>query len=134
MSQPPKLLLCVEDDEDDCALIEEAATGVNPRLIFVMKSNGKEALMFLNRQKADGYLPCLILLDMNMPLMDGRQTLVAIKKDTALQNIPVVIFTTSSSRTDRFFCEQYGVDMVTKPDNISELKKVVTHLVLSRCA
>ncbi|MGZ8538752.1 MAG: hypothetical protein ACXWV9_10840 [Flavisolibacter sp.] len=76
----PKLLLCVEDDEDDCVWIEEASAEIDPRLVFVAKSNGKEALMFLHRQKEQNFLPCLILLDLNMTGMDGKQTLVEIKK------------------------------------------------------
>ena len=133
MSAEPKLLLCVEDDEDDCQWIEEAAQEIDPRLVFVAKSNGREALAFLNRQKEQNYLPCLILLDINMPVMDGRQTLSQLKKDPTFKNIPVVVFTTSSSKSDLHFCEQYGVDMITKPNRISELKNAVRHLVMSRC-
>jgi CheY-like chemotaxis protein len=134
MSELPKLLLCIEDDEDDRAFIEEAATEADPKLIFVAKVNGREAMMFLNRQKEQDQLPCLILLDINMPLMNGRETLIAIKKDPALKNIPVVVFTTSSNKADEIFCEQYGADMVTKPVRPLELKRVIEHVVLSRCA
>jgi FOG: CheY-like receiver len=133
MSAEPKLLLCVEDDEDDCQWIEEAAQEIDPRIVFVSKSNGREALAFLHRQKEQNYLPCLILLDINMPVMDGRQTLLQLKKDPAFKNIPVVVFTTSSSKSDQHFCEQNGVDMITKPNRIAELKNAVKHLVLSRC-
>jgi len=133
MSQPPKLLLCIEDDEDDQAFIEEAATETDPKLVFVAKSNGREALIFLNSQKEQHQLPCLILLDINMPLMSGKETLVAIKKDPALKNIPVVVFTTSSSKADQVFCEHYGADMVTKPVRPLDLKRVIEHVVLSRC-
>ena len=133
MSAEPKLILCVEDDEDDCQWIEEAAQEIDPRLVFVAKANGREALAFLNRQKEQNYLPCLILLDINMPVMDGRQTLLHLKKDSVFKNIPVVVFTTSSSKSDQHFCEENGVDIITKPNRISELKSAVRHLVMSRC-
>jgi two-component system, response regulator len=129
----PKLLLCVEDDEDDCAWIEEASAELDPRLVFVAKPNGKEALMFLHRQKEQNFLPCLILLDLNMPGMDGKQTLQEIKKVPDFKKIPVVVFTTSSSKKDQLFCEQYGAEMITKPDQAKELKKTIQHIVLSRC-
>jgi CheY-like chemotaxis protein len=133
MSAEPKLILCVEDDEDDCQWIEEAAQEIDPRLVFVAKANGREALAFLNRQKEQNYLPCLILLDINMPVMDGRQTLIHLKNDELFKKIPVVVFTTSSSKADQNFCEENGVDIITKPNRISELKSAVRHLVLSRC-
>src|SRR5688572_27698781 len=129
----PKLLLCVEDDEDDCIWIEEASAEIDPRLVFVAKPNGKEALMFLHRQKQQNFLPCLILLDLNMPGMDGKQTLTEIKKDPELEKIPVVVFTTSSSKNDKIFCEKYGAEMVTKPDQAKELKKTIQDIVMSRC-
>ena len=134
MSELPKLLLCIEDDEDDRAFIEEAATETDPKLVFVAKANGREAMTYLNRQKEHDQLPCLILLDINMPLMNGKETLVAIRKDPVLKNIPVIVFTTSSSKADQVFCEQYGADMVTKPVRPMEIKRVIEHLVLSRCA
>src|SRR5689334_15385984 len=116
----PKLLLCIEDDEDDCAWIEEAAKEADHKLVFVNKKNGREALMFLNRQKEHNYLPCLILLDINMPVMDGKQTLAAIKKDLAFQHIPVVMFSTSSTAADRLFCERLGVEFISKPNQFAE--------------
>lgn len=134
MSDTPRLFLCIEDDEDDCAWIEEAACEIDPSLQFVSQPNGRDALAFLKRLKDQHHLPCLILLDMNMPVMDGKQTLVALKKDPDFQHIPVVMFTTSSSRADKLFCEMWGADMITKPERINELKTAVRKLVLARCA
>ena len=133
MSKSPKLLLCVDDDEDDRAYIEEAATETDPKLVFVSKPNGREAMVFLYHQKEQRQLPCLILLDINMPLMGGKETLVAIRKDPVLKDIPVVVFTTSSNKADEVFCEKYGADMVTKPVRPLELKRLIEHVVLSRC-
>ncbi|MFL5741602.1 MAG: response regulator [Flavisolibacter sp.] len=134
MPQTLKLFLCVEDDEDDCSWIEEAATEIDPTLEFVACPNGRDALAYLDQQKELHHLPCLILLDMNMPVMDGKQTLVALKKDPVLKEIPVVMFTTSSSKTDHLFCELWGADMVTKPGKIHELKSLIRQLVQVRCA
>jgi CheY-like chemotaxis protein len=127
-------LLCVEDDEDDCSWIKVAAGEIDAELAFVNKPDGREALQFLEQQKEQGALPCLIILDMNMPVMDGKQTLVVIKADAVLQKIPIIVFTTSSNPKDRLFCELYGVELVTKPDRVQDFKKIVHHLVLSRCA
>jgi CheY-like chemotaxis protein len=134
MSEAPKLFLCIEDDEDDYTFIEEAAAEIDPRLVFVNKPDGREALMFLHRQKAHNRLPCLILLDINMPVMDGKETLAAIKADPELGQIPLIVFSTSTNMEDRLFCEKYGAELITKPQKLAEFKKVVQHIVLSRCA
>lgn len=132
MDTKPKLLLCIEDDQDDIALIEEAAFEFDASLHMVAKANGREALMFLNRQKLENHLPCLILLDINLPLMDGREVLDALKKDEVFKRIPVVVFTTSTGQRDQLLCEAYGVEMVTKPNRVYDFKKVLSHL-LARC-
>jgi len=130
MDNPPKLLLCIEDDEDDISLIEETALEVDSSLRFVAKHNGKEALMFLHRQKEQGYLPCLILLDYNMPVMTGREVLEELKRDNVLKKIPVIIFTTSSGQREQLVCDAYGVEMVTKPARVKEFKGILNQLLV----
>ena len=132
MDDQPKLILCVEDDEDDIALIEETVNEIDSSLRIVAKPNGKEALMFLHRQKEQHYLPCLILLDFNMPVMNGKDVLDSIMKDDVFKQIHVIVFTTSSSLRERLICESYGVEIVTKPNRIAEFKRVLNHLVV-RC-
>jgi CheY-like chemotaxis protein len=133
MSESPKLILCVEDDEDDCLFIQEAVKEVNIDVDLVFKPNGKEALKYLRGGKEEGQVPCLILMDMNMPILDGRETLKEIKKDPGLKHINVVVLTTSASRGDQLFCAQFGANMITKPNRIQELKKTVNSLVVSYC-
>jgi CheY-like chemotaxis protein len=128
-----KLLFCIDDDDDDCSLIEEATAELDPRIIFMARHNGKAALEFLHQQKARNYFPCLIFLDINMPGMTGKEVLVEIKKDVVLKNIPVVVFTTSSSTVDQLFCEKYGVEMITKPNKASGFKKAVQQMVSAKC-
>ena len=98
-------ILCVEDDPDDRLLVEMAHrdSGVVNPLAFV--SDGDEALEYLRRvgrhaNRAGSGQPGIILLDLNMPGTDGRETLVVMKADPALRRIPVVILTTSSAERD----------------------------------
>jgi two-component system response regulator len=98
-------ILCVEDDPDDRLLAEMAhrESGVVNPLEFV--SGGEEALEYLRRTgryatRVGEDQPGIILLDLNMPATDGRETLAIVKADPALRRIPVVILTTSSARRD----------------------------------
>ena len=129
-----KFILCIDDDEEDAIWIEEAISQVDPMLDVFVKQNGKEAIEFLNKLKANNYLPCLILLDVNMPLMNGKETLILIKNDEQLKNIPIVIFSTSNSKADQYFFEKHGTDFFTKPSNFEELKRKIHQVVTARCA
>ena len=98
-------ILCVEDDPDDRLLVEMAHrdSGVVNPLAFV--ADGDEALEYLRRvgrhaNRAGSGQPGIILLDLDMPGTDGRETLVVMKADPALRSIPVVILTTSSAQRD----------------------------------
>jgi CheY-like chemotaxis protein len=134
MSASLKLLLCVEDDEDDCQWIKEAIQDAAPQLLFTHRQNGQQALLYLSELKEQNSLPCLILLDINMPVMDGKKTLIEIRKDPAYNQIPIIVFTTSSNALDQMFCERYGVELVTKPSGMVQYRETVQQLVLTRCA
>ncbi len=74
-------------------------------------------------------MPDLLLLDLNMPLKDGRQSLQEIKSDPRLQELPTVVMTTSSDQDDRDFCQQRGAnDYIVKPRKYSDLLDVVESL------
>src|SRR5690349_16666588 len=99
--QAPMKILVVEDDAGDVLMIREAfeATG-RPRLVEVA-GDGQEALDFLRLTVAadPARRPDVILLDLNMPRVDGHETLAALKSDERLREIPVVVFTTSRLET-----------------------------------
>ena len=78
-----KIVLCVDDDPDDRDLIRNAIFHVDPSYTVAHATNGKEALQYLQRA-SETELPCLVILDINMPVMDGKQTLVEIKRQKSL--------------------------------------------------
>ena len=127
-----KKVLCVDDDEDDQMIVTETIQEIDSSLEVVTALNGVEAMEILEKAKADNDLPCLIIMDINMPLMDGKQTLVEIKKDRSLDGVPVVMFTTSSSQLDIAFSEQYGVDFITKPINLQDFHNTIQKLLSFR--
>jgi CheY-like chemotaxis protein len=122
-------ILCVDDDADDLQLLHESLKGANEDYIVLEAHNGRQALDILYRLKISDNAPCLIILDINMPVLNGKETLSIIKKDEALKSIPIVVFTTSGSYLDQQFCHLYGVEMITKPPNFHNFKSIVQKLL-----
>jgi chemotaxis family two-component system response regulator Rcp1 len=98
----PLEVLVVEDSSGDIRLTREAFHDVNPFIHLEVAHDGVEAMAFLRRQGAHLHAPRpdLILLDLNLPKMDGRQVLALIKDDDSLKNIPTVILTSSEAEAD----------------------------------
>jgi CheY-like chemotaxis protein len=128
-----RTILCVDDDPDDQLMVLDSIKEIDPDIRVASALNGVEALRFLEEGKTNGGLPCLVLMDINMPLMDGKKAVSLIKRDKELNSVPVVIFTTSSSALDQTFCERHGVPFVTKPFNQKGLEETVRKL-LGYCA
>ncbi|HEY2648326.1 MAG TPA: response regulator, partial [Puia sp.] len=90
-----RIVLCVDDDPDDRELIRNAIFKVDPSYTVAYATNGKEALQYLKRA-GESDLPCLVILDINMPVMDGKQTLEEIKRNDKWNELPIVVFSTSA--------------------------------------
>jgi chemotaxis family two-component system response regulator Rcp1 len=95
-------VLLVEDSPGDVRLTQEAFRDANPKVQLHFANDGVEAMAFLRREgkHARAPRPDLILLDLNLPRMDGREVLVLIKKDIDLKTIPTIILTTSDAEAD----------------------------------
>ncbi|WP_121357696.1 response regulator [Flavisolibacter nicotianae] len=124
-----KKVMLVDDDRDDLELVLDALSTIGIDHTIVLADNGKDGLKKLQNMQNTGELPCLIVLDVNMPKMDGKQTIVALKADPNLAKIPVVIFSTSSSKLDKMFFEQYGAPYFVKPVNFQFLVETVTRMI-----
>ena len=96
--QNSKPILLVEDDHVDAMMVERALKDMNVTNPLVHKSNGEEALDCLRGEGSEK--PCIILLDLNMPKMNGIEFLKIIKADEILKKIPVVVLTTSMEKED----------------------------------
>lgn len=126
-------ILMADDDPDDQILLQEALRENNIPNMVCFVENGEELLDFLNqRGKFEGAkcaAPGLILLDLNMPKMDGRQALKLIKADPVLKKIPVVVLTTSKADSDILECYNLGVNsFVSKPVNFKDLVDVTREI------
>jgi CheY-like chemotaxis protein len=122
-----RIVLYADDDIDDKMWISEACKTVNESLELHFVENGRQVLQYLHSNE----LPSLIVLDLNMPDLDGRQTLKAIKNHVEYKHLPVAVVTTSSSRLDREVCIRLGAAIfLTKPDTYSEWQQIVRRLEL----
>jgi CheY-like chemotaxis protein len=124
------IILLVEDDPDDLQMIKEALEIGSASLNIIHKKNGLEALDYLNGIKSrNNSIPCLIIMDINMPILTGKQLLSIIKNEEDFQAIPVIIFTTSSNDGDREFCNRFNVPMVTKPNGLQDFNSTVQKFI-----
>jgi CheY-like chemotaxis protein len=122
-------ILFVDDDPDDLEFYGEGMRAADPEMSIDEVRSGIQALDYLDRARRSNSLPCLIVLDVNMPLMSGKETLQQIKKDKDLADIPVVIFSTASNPKEKESFEDYEVAFFTKPSSFFEMQVVAKQLL-----
>lgn len=123
-SQP---ILIVEDSADDFEATKRAFTKANLRNAIAHVLSGEEALAYLRSDTKTK--PGLILLDLNMPGLDGRKTLEIIKREPNLKKIPVVILTTSDDERDVKACYELGANtFIQKPVDFDGLISAIRRL------
>lgn len=124
----PVEILLIEDDPGDVLMTKEALADAKMANELHVVNNGEEALAFLFREGpyADAPRPGLILLDLNLPRVDGREVLARIKAEEELRRIPVVVLTTSEAEEDvlRSY-DLHANAYVTKPVDFEAFVKVV---------
>lgn len=126
-------ILCVDDDEDDLFFIKEIIRSQGYSFEITEAKNGLDAIKYLQEGLKKDELPCLIIMDMNMPLMDGKQTIAKIKEIEQLSKVPVVVFTTSSNAAHKKYFETQGIHFITKPFDYKVFTKEIINL-LAFCA
>jgi CheY-like chemotaxis protein len=127
----PMEIMLVEDNFTDAALTIRALERGNVRHRLTLVRDGEEALEFLRRQGrfARAPRPDLILLDLNLPKIDGRELLATLKSDHDLSAIPVVIMTGSEDYEDELRGQQLNVEgFVTKPVDMPKFLSLVKEL------
>ncbi|WP_207515792.1 response regulator [Longitalea luteola] len=119
------IFLLADDDIDDRELFCEALGTVDPSITCYCADNGRVALHMLDSKQPSEY-PHLIFLDINMPVMNGWECLVQLKRSEAYRHIPVFIYTTSSHQREANIAFDLGADcFFTKPAEYNELKSIL---------
>lgn len=122
-------ILWADDDIEDMELMRHVFAELDYDAEMIEVHNGRQVLEHLQQLQPGASFPCLIILDMNMPILSGRETLAILKSETTYSSIPVVVFTTSSNEMDKRFCKQFATEMITKPPTYERLKKIVAKLL-----
>lgn len=125
----PQTILWADDDVDDLLFVRHVVEAAKGQLRLEEVGNGKEVMDYLKAIPCPSEFPCLVVLDINMPLLNGKETLTQIKKEEKYKDLLVAVFTTSSSAEDRAICQQYNVPMITKPLTYREFADAVTGLL-----
>ena len=127
----PVEVLLVEDNYGDVLLTREACEIPGTNIRLSVASDGEEALAILRRERAgfEFYRPDVVLLDLNLPRMDGRELLAVIKSEPILQRIPVIMLTSSKAEID--ILKSYDLkanSYIVKPVEFERLRDVVASL------
>jgi CheY-like chemotaxis protein len=129
---PSKFILLGEDDADDQEMLKEVFASIDIAFVLFFVNNGSEILSALGKLK-DDQMPCLIILDYNMPGLNGADVLKELGTNERYKNIPKVVWSTSGSEKFRSVCLKLGaVDYVIKPNNVVGLEEVARYM-LSLC-
>ena len=129
MDTTTRTILFVEDDEDDFYLFKEALEMTSPSCNIIWKKNGQEAFGYITESIKTGDYPDLVILDMNMPVMNGKETLAALKNEDLLKNLHLIVLSTSSHPSDLLYCTHFGVSLYVKPYSISDMRRLLKNLV-----
>lgn len=126
------LIIYADDDRDDREMVTEAFSQYAPNVDVVEFMNGAEAVKFLQSLPETHPAPCLIILDINMPQMCGKEALTKIRLMERFTETPAILFTTSSHQSDKMYAEQFGAGFISKPQSYDDLKDIARQFA-NRC-
>jgi CheY-like chemotaxis protein len=123
------VVLYADDDPDDLMLVKEAFDRYADNVEVVTTTDGEQALSYLASLDHFEPAPCLIILDINMPRLDGKEALKKLRTLPRYADIPVVLFTTSSYTLDREFARQHKAGFITKPLDVRQIESIADQFV-----
>jgi CheY-like chemotaxis protein len=118
------IVIYADDDADDRDLIKDAFSVYDETIELIIFENGLKVINYLNTLPRSSNTPCLIILDINMPVMTGKEVLRQMRNALRLKDIPVILFTTSSLQSDIEYASMYDAAMVTKPTSYIKIKEI----------
>jgi CheY-like chemotaxis protein len=129
-SLPPKsLVLYADDDPDDIELIREAFDSFSQSVELVTFADGIELLHYLDRLDPLHPSPCLIILDVNMPRLNGKELLKKLRRNENFAEVPIVLFSTSTLPSEIEFARSFDAGFVTKPLHEQQIELIIDQLI-----
>jgi CheY-like chemotaxis protein len=119
------LVIYADDDPDDLFLVSEGFLEHAPQVDLITVRDGAELFDCLQTLEATHQTPCLLILDINMPRITGKEVLRQLRQMPRYEDLPVVLFTTSSSPQDIDFAESYNAGFMTKPGNFTDIAAII---------
>lgn len=123
------IVVYADDDPDDIELVEDAFRRYANNVEVVTFPDGSQALSYLRNLTDADPLPCLVILDINMPVISGKDVLVRLRQMERYEDVPVVLFTTSSMPVDRNFATQYKAGFITKPLGYEQMEMITKEFI-----
>ncbi|MBA2329320.1 MAG: response regulator [Flavisolibacter sp.] len=123
------IILYADDDPDDLELVQEAFRKYAANVDVLTATDGSQALSYLLSINEGEPTPCLIILDINMPMLSGKDVLVRLRQEERFEATPVVLFTTSSMSLDAQFAKHYNAGFITKPLDSSQMRKITEQFI-----
>ncbi|MCW3074398.1 MAG: response regulator [Flaviaesturariibacter sp.] len=123
------LVLYAEDDTDDRELLTEIFAEYAAIIELVTFGTGQELLDYLKSLHPLQPQPCLVILDINMPILDGKATLKTLRQTDRFDSVPVVLFTTSTLPHEAAFAEKHSAGFVTKPIHLGQVHQIVDQML-----
>ena len=118
---PRNIVFYADDDIDDLELVKDAFAQYSDNVEVLTATDGSKALAYLSNLTHNHNLPCLIILDINMPVINGKEVLMRLREMDHLQSVPAVLFTTSSQPIDKSFAEKYNAGLIIKPIDVRQM-------------
>lgn len=123
-------IMFIDDDSEDRLIVEEALQTVNSEIGIRFSQSAADALQILDDSFKHEQLPCLIVLDVNMPKMSGPELLSILKNDSRFSGIPVIIYSTSVNPYEKDKCVKLGAhSYITKPVSYTESLEIAKKFI-----
>ena len=126
---PKNIVFYADDDIDDLELVQDAFDQYSENVEVITATDGSKALSYLSNLTHNDTLPCLIVLDINMPVINGKEVLIRLREMDHLQSVPVVLFTTSSQPMDKSFAKKYNAGFITKPIDVKQMAFIADQFI-----
>lgn len=129
MKQKRTTILYVEDDEDDREFLSDAVKKADPAVDIIIAADGQQAMDYLNKLDHEVKHPSLIVLDINLPFIDGKEVFKKIRQNSFLNAIPIIVFSSGEHPADKALFNELGIEYIIKPTRVSNMGEIANHML-----